>query len=181
MRFTHTLKRGQESLLTTGGCSSLGDVRTCTESGLPNRVTRFYRISAVTAVGEGPLSLDVNATTSSPPGPPRNLQGSPALAFSAQGTNVYGGVTLRWEAPSDDGGAAITNYRVWRNPDCAGSAIATAGNVLTYTDSHADLLHGNYYCVKAQNAVDFGTASNPTCAYTYPWIYPLRPPLEACA
>lgn len=56
---------GGETFLTT-----LGNVRTYTDSGLPEGATRYYRVSAVNAAGEGSLSSEVSATTSAPPGVP---------------------------------------------------------------------------------------------------------------
>jgi fibronectin type 3 domain-containing protein len=162
--------------------ASTGTTLSYVDSGLPNGVTRCYQLSAVNAAGEGPRSPEACAFTSSPPGPPRSLAGSPALAFSLQGTNVYGGVALRWDAPLDNGGAAVTAYLIY-HATAPGQEqfLQQVGNVLSYTDNHADLLRPNYYTVRAVNGVGTGPASNEACAYTYPWIAPLYPPLGRCA
>jgi fibronectin type 3 domain-containing protein len=164
-----------------GFLQQVGSVLGFTDSGLPNGVTRCYEVSAVNAVGEGPRSVEQCAFTSSPPGPPQALAAAPALAFAVLGTSVYGGVALHWQAPADDGGAGITNYQIWAGASPGAETLrVTVGNVLSYTDNHADLLRPNYYYVRAVNAVGAGPGSNEACGYTYPWLPPLHPPLGQC-
>src|SRR5262249_60687051 len=53
---------GTETLLTLGGCSGLGAVLSCTDTGLTNGQAYFYKVSAVNAIGEGPQSNEATAT-----------------------------------------------------------------------------------------------------------------------
>src|SRR5262249_5160722 len=53
---------GTETLLTAGGCASLGAVLSCTDTGLTNGQAYFYKVSAVNAIGEGPQSNEATAT-----------------------------------------------------------------------------------------------------------------------
>jgi PKD repeat protein len=53
---------GTETLLTTGRCSGLGAVLTCTDTGLTNGQAYFYKVSAVNALGEGTQSNEAGAT-----------------------------------------------------------------------------------------------------------------------
>jgi len=66
-----------------------------THTGLNNGTTYFYRISAVNAVGTGPNSSQVSATTLTPPPPPPRTQklGSRHMCgFSSVGSGDFWGV-----------------------------------------------------------------------------------------
>jgi len=52
---------GSETLLTTGGCSGLGAVTSCTDTGLTNGQAYFYKVTAVNAIGEGAMSNEATA------------------------------------------------------------------------------------------------------------------------
>ncbi len=58
---------GGESLLLLGGCSGLGIVLTCIDTGLTNGTTYYYKVSAVNAIGEGTQSAEVSAIPAPPP------------------------------------------------------------------------------------------------------------------
>ncbi|HZR54325.1 MAG TPA: PKD domain-containing protein [Streptosporangiaceae bacterium] len=53
---------GTETLLTSGGCSGLGAVTSCTDTGLTSGQAYFYKVSAVNAIGEGTQSNEASAT-----------------------------------------------------------------------------------------------------------------------
>jgi len=69
---------GGETLVTSGGCSGLGAVLSCTDTGLTNGRAYFYKVSAVNAIGEGALS---NEATATPVGgcAPAQLLGNPGF------------------------------------------------------------------------------------------------------
>jgi PKD repeat protein len=56
---------GAETLLTSGGCSGLGTVLSCTDTGLTNGQTYYYKVSAVNAIGEGAQSNEATVTPGS--------------------------------------------------------------------------------------------------------------------
>ena len=53
---------GSETLLTSGGCSGLGAVTSCTDTGLTAGQAYYYKVTAVNAIGEGPQSNEATAT-----------------------------------------------------------------------------------------------------------------------
>jgi PKD repeat protein len=57
---------GTETLLTSGGCSNLGAVLSCSDNGLTNGQAYFYKVSAVNSIGECPQSNEASATPRRP-------------------------------------------------------------------------------------------------------------------
>jgi fibronectin type 3 domain-containing protein len=86
-----------------------------------------------------------------PPGSPMNLSAMPGNAQ----------VVLTWAAPSNDGGAAISGYRVYRGNTSGGETLLiTLGNVFTYTDTGLTNGQTYYYKVSAVNSIGEGSQSN---------------------
>ena len=143
-----------ETLLDT-----IGDVLSYTDTSVTNGNTYYYKVSAVNSVNEGPLSNEASATPAAPhtaPGAPRDLV---ATAGDAS-------VSLSWSPPSSDGGAPITNYKIYRGTVSGGqlSLIATVPDVLSYTDSPLTNGKTYYYKVTAVNEVGEGPPSNEASA-----------------
>jgi len=76
-------------------------------SGLTNGTAYNFRVRAVNAIGQGPLSTASAAVT--PTGTTVTAPGAPTI-----GTAVAGDAraTVNWTAPTNTGGAAITEYRI---------------------------------------------------------------------
>jgi hypothetical protein len=74
------LAPGSETLLTSGGCGTLAAVLTCTNTGLTNGRTYYYKVSAVNAIGTGQKSNEVNAVPSTGSGcTPEQLLSNPGF------------------------------------------------------------------------------------------------------
>ena len=136
---------GGETLVAT-----LGNVLAYGDGGLTNGVTYYYRVSALNAFREGPLSAEVSATPVTVPSEPRNLQATAGDAV----------VMLTWQPPLDDGGAAVTSYRVYRG-FVPGNVqfLQGLGAVLTHDDTAVQNGVTYYYEIRAVNVAGEGPPS----------------------
>ncbi len=139
-----------KTLLTT-----VDNVLTYTDTGVVNDNTYYYSVSAVNIGGEGPQSNEVYTTPTAT---------APALPDAPTNLNVVAGdeqVVLTWHAPSSDGGATITSYRIYRGTSSGGETLfTTVGNVLTYTDTGLTNGQEYFYKVSALNSIGEGPMSN---------------------
>ena len=141
---------GGESPLAT-----VGNVLTYSDNAVANGLTYYYEVSAVSSAGEGPKSNETSATPRGVPSAPRGLTG---VAGNAE-------VTLSWQAPGSDGGAAITNYTVYRGTSSGGETLLTSlGTVLTYVDPGVANGQTYYYEVTATNGLGEGPKSAEAAA-----------------
>jgi predicted phage tail protein len=74
-----------------------------TITGLTNGTAHRFTVTATNALGEGPASNRSAAIT------PRTTPGAPVLGTATAGN---GSTVVRWTAPAETGGAAITRYTV---------------------------------------------------------------------
>ncbi len=121
-----------------------------TDTTVTGEKTYYYVVTAVNTIGESIFSIEVNAIPSTiskilptVPSPPRVLSASTGESF----------IILNWNIPSDDGGSAITYYKIYRgitsgNYRYLGISIST-----TFNDTL--LLGGTtyYYVVTAINGI----------------------------
>ncbi|MCY3705852.1 MAG: fibronectin type III domain-containing protein [Gammaproteobacteria bacterium] len=117
--------------------------------------TRHYRVAAINLAGVGPWSNTARATTDATvPGVPRRLNAE------AAGTSQ---IILSWQAPSDDGGARITGYRIEVSADGGRSWEDLVANTRTaatlYTHSGLAPASTRHYRVSAINRIGVGDAS----------------------
>ncbi len=143
---------GALSYLTT-----VGDVLTFKDVGVENGQSYFYTVTAINAVGEGPSSSEVEAVPMSTPKPPTNIE---AIAG-------YDSVTLYWENPLDDGGAAITGYNIYRSQDINAPAFLKAlGVANSYNDTTVQNQTTYYYWISSVNVMGESSLSNEVIAET---------------
>ena len=133
-------------------------------TGLSAGTTRHYRVSAINSVGTGAASSTDNATTDDAA---TTVPGAPtSLTATASGRTR---IDLSWTAPADNGGSAITGYRIEVSPNGTSSwtdRVANTGTTTTY--SHTGLSAGTtrHYRVSAINSVGTGAASSTDNATT---------------
>ena len=128
---------------------------TYTHTGLHGGTTHHYRVSALTSSGAGMPSNVAHATTErGPPAAPRNVRATPDDEQA----------TLAWDAPSSDGGSALTGYRYRHRVENGGDwmdwrSIGTKRQVTV-----KNLTNGRSYTfeVRAVNAKGAGKAATVT-------------------
>ena len=137
---------------------------TYAHTGLSAGATRHYRVSAINSAGTGAVSNVDDATTATA----ATVPGAPTgLTATASGTST---INLTWNAPSNDGGASISGYRIEVSPNGTSSwtnRVADTGNATT-TYAHTGLSAGatRHYRVSAINSVGTGAVSNVDDATT---------------
>lgn len=134
---------GTETLLATPS----GTATTYLDSAVTVGSRYYYRVSAVNAVGESPLSAEDSAVPS---------DGTPATPVMT-GSSGPGGITLAWTAPKDNG-SPITKYVLTR--DAIRIAVLPATQ-LSYVDQATTSGTTYTYRLKAQNAMGSSPLSKP--------------------
>jgi hypothetical protein len=124
------------------------------ESGLGNGATRYYRVSAENAYGEGPRSDLSSATTFDLPEAPLLAGAAVVIAPDEPG------IEIAWEAPFD-GGCALTFYHVYSG--ATSGSLALVANLSASTLAHLDSVapgETRYYAVAASNCLGMGPQSD---------------------
>ena len=125
-------------------------------------VLRVTVLPAPTA-GEPAAPTDLTATPTALPVPQHDRPGAPTdLTATTVGSSR---IDLSWNAPSDDGGAAVTGYRIEVSPDGSGWSdlwVDTPFLSTSTTHSNTGLSSGRSQCyrVSAINSAGTGPPSN---------------------
>src|SRR3989442_431756 len=147
---------------------------TYSDTGLPHTTPFTYRVSAINSVGTGSPSTTASATTLAvPPSPPTGLAGS---ASSSQ-------ISLSWTAPTDNGGSAITGYKIEKSTDGGttwSTLVANTGNTAT-TYSDTGLTHTTTYTYRVSAINSIGTRSSSSVASATTPIAAPSPPIALTA
>lgn len=131
-----------------------------TETGLGPNKLRYYEVQAVNIDGSS-VAAAANAVTHDVPGAPTGL-----TATAGAGA---GEIDLAWTAPLDDGGMAITEYRVSRGTtmDNLIQVTTVTAPATTYADSGLNNNQEYFYEVTAVSDAGEGAASNMDSATTH--------------
>ena len=131
-------------------------------TGLSAADTRHYRVSAINSDGAGPASNTDSATTDSPPA--ATAPDAPTgLTATANGQTQ---IDLSWSTPSNDGGSAITGYRVEVSTDGSSWTNLVANTGSTYSHKGLTVAATRHYRVAAINSAGTSQASNVATATT---------------
>ncbi|SMH71421.1 putative spherulin 4 [Candidatus Nitrosotalea okcheonensis] len=138
---------------------------TYSDSGLAASTAYTYRVSAINIVGTSPPSNTATTITS---GTVITIPGSPT---SLTATTISSSqINLSWTAPSNNGGSAITGYKIERSTDSGitwSTIVANTASVsTTYSDTGLASNTAYTYRVSAINSVGTGSPSNTASATT---------------
>ena len=157
--------------------ANTGDATEYTHAVAPG-TTRHYRVRAINSLGESGPSNVATATTPETlePGAPHNLE-----AFA----NGQRAIQLSWSPPSDDGGAAVTGYRIEVSDDAGEtwSDLVAKTEAGTTTHRHTGLSSATtrHYRVRAINSAGESEPSNVATATTAEIDMPPSPPRDLVA
>jgi hypothetical protein len=125
---------------------------------------RTYRAkySAVNVAGEGPLSPEVSVRLAEKPGAPGALRRINTPSLPA------GQVAVKWDAPADDGGSAVTGYTIYL--DGLPYYNSTEGDSTLSEHTLTTLTVGREYtiAVSARNRIGEGVAASLTALAASP-------------
>ena len=133
---------------------------TYAHTGLAAGTTRHYRVSAINSVGTGLPSSTADATTAT------TVPGAPdSLTATASGSTT---IDLSWTAPADNGGSAVTGYRIEVSPDGTTNWTELVADTAATAYAHTGLAAGTtrHYRVSAINSVGTGLPSSTADATT---------------
>ena len=130
--------------------------------------TRHYRVSTINSAGTGPASSIATGITAPPtfPNAPSELTAT---------RDEERRIDLSWTAPSDDGGANITGYRIEVSDDDSTwiDVVANTESTATmYTQTELEVDTTRQYRVSAINSAGTGPASNVAIGITAPATVP---------
>ncbi|CAB4548564.1 unannotated protein [freshwater metagenome] len=137
------------------GCTAINAL-TCTFTGLTNGTAYTFTVTAINAAGNSSASSPSSAVT------PRTVPGAPTAVTTTAGNTQ---VIITWNAPTSDGGSAITGYSVTSSPSVTAPVGCTNVNALTCT--FTGLTNGVAYTFIVTAINGAGTvAADPTAAVT---------------
>jgi hypothetical protein len=111
-----------------------------------------------------PLPTAIPTPTPVPTPTPTPGPTSPEAPILAASSGVPEGIQLSWTAPIDDGGSAITSYRIYRGTTAGGETFLTEVTGGSYLDLTAPSGMLHWYVVTAVNAIGEGPISNEASA-----------------
>ena len=147
----------------SGGESYLAEVSGTTlsynDTSVTNGQTYYYYVTAVNSAGESQPSNEVSAT-------PQSSVSAPSAPQNLQATAGNGYVLLNWQAPSNNGGASITEYKIYRGTSSGSESYLAevSGSTTSYNDTSVTNGNTYYYYVTAVNSAGESPASNEVSA-----------------
>ncbi|MGV8965609.1 MAG: fibronectin type III domain-containing protein [Cellulomonas sp.] len=138
-------------------------------TGLANGTLVTFRVSAINAVGTGAAGDPAAATPRTVPGAPTDLSLVPA----------DGAATASWQAPTDDGGNAVTAYRVQTSTD--GTTWVTVTDTAATSSVVTGLTNGDAVQVRVLAINEAGPSVPSASATSTPRTVPGAPTITGVA
>jgi hypothetical protein len=122
-----------------------------TDTDVVNGGSYAYQVAAFSNFGEGPRTEVVTAQRGTAPGAPR----SPTASTGPKG------ITLKWAAPTTNGGSPVTAYRIFRSTTSGTESflVSVSGSTLTYLDKAVTKKTRYFYWIIAVNVLGEGAHS----------------------
>ena len=150
-----------------GGLFASDTASPITVTGLTNGTAYTFKVTATNVVGTGAASASSNSVT------PATTPGAPTSLTPTSGNAQ---VALSWTAPSDTGGAAISDYIVEYKLDSDSSWSTFSDGVSTATSATVTgLTNGSLYDFRVSAANSVGQGSASTQATSTPMTVPDAP------
>ncbi len=126
----------------------------CSVTGLATGAPYYFEVEATNIAGFSGPSNEVKAVAGV------NLPAAPT-GLAATTTTASRSVTLTWDAPEDDGGAAITGYNVYEGTATGGESTTPACSPTTTTCTVTGLTTGTPYFFNVE-ATNIAGSSGPS-------------------
>ena len=123
-----------------------------TDTAVKNGQTYYYKVSAVNKEKEEGTSASTKAT-------PVSSVTKPSVPQKLQASAGGGYVVLSWAVPSNDGGSAIVEYKIYRGTSSGGERYLDSASATTYRDTAVTNGETYYYYIVAVNVAG---KSSPT-------------------
>ncbi|MDO4269659.1 MAG: fibronectin type III domain-containing protein [Eubacteriales bacterium] len=140
-------------------------------TGLENNSTHTYKVKAITPAGTV-MSGTASGTTHSVPAVPTDVTAAVTKVYTDGDSVKKAQVTVTWNAPTSNGGTAVTGYKVswYANGTFAGSE--TVGSVSQYVKDGLPLGTSYTFRVAALNAAGEGPEGYGTNSMVTTWNVP---------
>lgn len=141
---------GSTPLATLGAGTRMYD-----DAQVVNSTTYYYKLVALNGIGESPASLQSARPDSS------IVVRAPGAPVGLTATNPPGYVQLTWNPPTDNGGAPINRYKIYRATSSGAETFYVSNTSTSYRDTLITAGTTYFYEVTAVNSADLeGVSSN---------------------
>lgn len=137
------------SYRTTPYATVLSGSRVYDDTGVANGTTYYYTVAAVNGMGQSLPSAENGATPAADISPT-----APTVPVGLTATNPSGYVQLSWNPPTDNGGAPVTAYRIYRGTSAGSEQLYATVGTPSYRDTGIVADTTYYYQVSAVNSVE---------------------------